>query len=54
VSGYIPTTGARRGKDGNTVTSEATLRIDSLVDVRDAQGQIVPILQVCTESGTEY
>jgi hypothetical protein len=41
-------------ENGNSVTTTATLQIDSFVDVRDSQGQEVPIFQVCTESGREY
>jgi len=41
-------------RDGNTNTSTATLKIESLVEVRDLGGNIVPILKVCTASGTTY
>lgn len=43
-----------QAENGNSATSSASLRIVSLENVRDAQGQIVPIAGVCTDSGTEY
>ena len=42
------------GEDASTSTSSARLRIDRLVEVRDLQGNVIPIAQVCTSSGHEY
>jgi hypothetical protein len=40
--------------DGTAASSRVSARVNGLVDVRDAGGNIVPIAAVCTASGTAY
>jgi hypothetical protein len=46
---------AAEARNGNTNTAIATLKIEKLVEVRNqADNSLVPILKVCTASGTKY
>ena len=40
--------------DGGTATGRALFRIDGLVEAVDASGQPVPLVQICSASGTAY
>jgi hypothetical protein len=43
-----------KSRNGQTSTAQASIKVDRLIEVRDFAGNVVPILKVCTASGTQY